>query len=134
MGKFLKTGKVVLLLQGRFAGRKGVIVQNSDNGVKERKYGHSLVAGIDKYPLKIRKSMSKKRQAFRSRVRPFLKVVNHTHIMPTRYTMELPSDMKKEVSITEQSKKDASKKLVRTLFQDRYKAGKNKWFFQKLRF
>eukprot|EP01063_Lacrimia_lanifica_P034935 TRINITY_DN655_c0_g1_i1.p1 TRINITY_DN655_c0_g1~~TRINITY_DN655_c0_g1_i1.p1 ORF type:complete len:135 (+),score=76.32 TRINITY_DN655_c0_g1_i1:55-459(+) len=134
MGKFLKTGKVVLLLQGRFAGRKAVIVQNSDNGTKERKYGHALVAGIDKYPLKIRKSMSKKRQAFRSRVRPFIKVCNHTHLMPTRYTMEMDKDLKGKVSVAEDSKKVESKKLVRAMFQDRYKAGKNKWFFQKLRF
>ena len=53
MGKFLKTGKVVLLLQGRFAGKKAVIVQSSDNGTKERKYGHSLVAGIDRVPKKV---------------------------------------------------------------------------------
>eukprot|EP01059_Diplonema_ambulator_P008680 TRINITY_DN1834_c0_g3_i1.p1 TRINITY_DN1834_c0_g3~~TRINITY_DN1834_c0_g3_i1.p1 ORF type:complete len:154 (+),score=55.24 TRINITY_DN1834_c0_g3_i1:60-464(+) len=134
MGKFLKTGRVVLLLNGRFAGKKAVIVQNSDNGTKERSYGHALVAGIDKCPLKVRKSMSKKRMAFRSRVRPFIKIVNHNHVMPTRYNMDLPADVKSKVSTSEQSKKEASKKLVRTMFQDRYKAGKNKWFFQKLRF
>eukprot|EP01064_Diplonema_japonicum_P036414 TRINITY_DN815_c1_g1_i1.p1 TRINITY_DN815_c1_g1~~TRINITY_DN815_c1_g1_i1.p1 ORF type:complete len:134 (+),score=43.93 TRINITY_DN815_c1_g1_i1:67-468(+) len=133
MGKFLKTGKVVLLLHGRFAGRKAVIVQNSDAGTKQRSYGHALVAGIDKTPLKINKSMGKKRRAFRSRVRPFLKVVNHNHVMPTRYNMDLDSTVK-SVSIAEQSKKEASKKVVRTMFEDRYKAGKNKWLFQKLRF
>ena len=53
MGKFLKTGKVVLLLQGRFAGKKAVIVQSSDQGTKERKYGHSLVAGVSKTPKKV---------------------------------------------------------------------------------
>merc|ERR1712096_318412 len=112
MGKFLKTGKVVLLLHGRFAGKKAVIVQNSDNGTKERSYGHALVAGIDKYPLKIRRSMSKKRQAFRSRVRPFIKIVNHNHIMPTRYAMELPTEIKSKVSTSEQSKRENSKKIV----------------------
>eukprot|EP01059_Diplonema_ambulator_P008682 TRINITY_DN1834_c0_g5_i1.p1 TRINITY_DN1834_c0_g5~~TRINITY_DN1834_c0_g5_i1.p1 ORF type:complete len:135 (+),score=60.08 TRINITY_DN1834_c0_g5_i1:71-475(+) len=134
MGKFLKTGKVVLLLHGRFAGKKAVIVQNSDNGTKERPYGHALVAGVDKAPLKIRKSMGKKRMAFRSRVRPFIKVVNHNHVMPTRYNLDIDTAVKGKISVVEQSKKDASKKLVRTMFQDRYKAGKNKWFFQKLRF
>ena len=53
MGKFLKTGKVVLLLQGRFAGKKAVIVQNNDNGTKERNYGHCLVAGVEKAPKKV---------------------------------------------------------------------------------
>eukprot|EP01064_Diplonema_japonicum_P020858 TRINITY_DN30434_c0_g1_i1.p1 TRINITY_DN30434_c0_g1~~TRINITY_DN30434_c0_g1_i1.p1 ORF type:complete len:135 (+),score=42.47 TRINITY_DN30434_c0_g1_i1:58-462(+) len=134
MGKFLKTGKVVLLLHGRFAGRKAVIVQNSDAGTKERSYGHALVAGVDKSPLKIRKGMSKKRMAFRSRVRPFIKVVNHNHMMPTRYNLDLPSDAKGKISAAEESKKVASKKLVRQVFQSRYAAGKNKWFFQQLRF
>ncbi|KAJ9468045.1 60S ribosomal protein L27-B [Diplonema papillatum] len=134
MGKFIKTGRVVLLLHGRFAGKKAVVVQNSDNGTKERKYGHALVAGIDKAPMKIHKGMGKKRRAFRSRVRPFIKVANYNHLMPTRYHMDLPQDVQGKISASEQSKKEASKKLVRTVFQDRYKAGKNKWFFQKLRF
>eukprot|EP01060_Flectonema_neradi_P038145 TRINITY_DN792_c0_g1_i12.p1 TRINITY_DN792_c0_g1~~TRINITY_DN792_c0_g1_i12.p1 ORF type:complete len:135 (+),score=30.99 TRINITY_DN792_c0_g1_i12:118-522(+) len=134
MGKFLKTGKVCLLLQGRFAGRKAVIVQNTDSKTKTRQYGHALVAGIDKYPLKINKSMNKKRMAFRSRVRPFIKVVNHNHLMPTRYNLDLPADTKKTIDASEAAKKEASKKAVRVLFQERYKAGKNKWFFKKLRF
>ena len=39
-----------------------------------------------------------------------------------------------QVSASEQSKKEASKAVIKTLFEERYKAGKNKWFFQKLRF
>jgi len=46
MVKFLKPNKVVLLLQGRYAGRKAVIVKNFDDGVSGRQYGHALVAGI----------------------------------------------------------------------------------------
>ena len=53
MVKFLKTNKVVVLLQGRFAGRKAVIVKNFDDGTNSRPYGHALVAGIDKYPRKV---------------------------------------------------------------------------------
>eukprot|EP00756_Hemistasia_phaeocysticola_P013974 Hpha_TRINITY_DN15316_c5_g1::TRINITY_DN15316_c5_g1_i2::g.89986::m.89986/K02901/RP-L27e, RPL27; large subunit ribosomal protein L27e len=134
MPKFLKAGKVVILLSGRYAGRKAVVVQNSDQGNKERPYGHSLCAGIDKYPRKITKGMGKKKMAFRSRVRPFLKQVNHNHMMPTRYNMELGQELRKQVNVSEQAKKTESKKIVRTFFQDRYKAGKNRWFFQKLRF
>ena len=54
MVKFLKPNKVVVLLQGRFAGRKAVIVKNFDDGTNSRPYGHALVAGIDKYPRKVR--------------------------------------------------------------------------------
>ncbi|KAJ8314136.1 hypothetical protein KUTeg_008697, partial [Tegillarca granosa] len=61
MGKFMKQGKVVLVLNGRFAGRKAVIVKNYDDGTQDRGYSHALVAGIDRYPRKVTKSMSKKK-------------------------------------------------------------------------
>jgi hypothetical protein len=67
--KFLKAGKVVLLLNGRMAGKKAVIVKTFDEGTADRPYGHCIVAGIMKYPLKITKSMSEKKVAKRSRVR-----------------------------------------------------------------
>ena len=67
--KFLKAGKVVLLLNGRMAGKKAVIVKTFDEGTADRPYGHCIVAGIQKYPLKISKSMSEKKIAKRSKVR-----------------------------------------------------------------
>ena len=67
--KFLKAGKVVLLLNGRMAGKKAVIVKTFDEGTTDRQYGYCLVAGIQKYPLKITKTMSEKKIAKRSKVR-----------------------------------------------------------------
>ena len=67
--KFLKAGKVVLLLNGRMAGKKAVIVKTFDEGTPDRPYGYCLVAGVQKYPLKITKSMSEKKIAKRSKVR-----------------------------------------------------------------
>ncbi len=32
MGKFIKSGRVVVLLQGRFAGRKAMVVKTFDDG------------------------------------------------------------------------------------------------------
>jgi large subunit ribosomal protein L27e len=77
-------GKVVVLLNGRYAGKKAVIVKTVDEGNEKRPYPHAIVAGVEKYPLKINKSMGQKRVAKRSRVHPFVKVVNFNHIMPTR--------------------------------------------------
>lgn len=54
MGKFMKSGKVVLVLGGKYAGRKAIIVKNYDDGTQDRPYGHALVAGINKYPRKVR--------------------------------------------------------------------------------
>ena len=74
MGKIMKSGKVVLVLGGRFAGRKAIIVKNFDDGTSEKPYGHALVAGIDRYPRKVTNKMSKKKLAKRSKIKAFVKV------------------------------------------------------------
>ncbi|PIO25258.1 hypothetical protein AB205_0124090, partial [Aquarana catesbeiana] len=72
MGKFMKPGKVVLVLAGRYAGRKAVIVKNIDDGTSDRQYSHALVAGIDRYPRKVTATMGKKRIAKRSKIKSFV--------------------------------------------------------------
>lgn len=132
--KFLKPGKVVIMTAGRFAGKKAVIVQNTDSKNKERSYGHSVVAGIKKYPKKVIRGMSKRRIARRSTVGVFVRVVNHKHFLPTRYNMDLTKELRGKINVSDASKKVAAKKLVKKVFQARYNAGTNRWFFQKLRF
>merc|ERR1712126_80655 len=89
MVKIMKQSKVVLILKGHFAGRKAVIVKNHDDGTSDRQYGHALVAGIERYPRKVTGKMSKKKIAKRSKVKPFVKVYNYNHLMPTRYLVDI---------------------------------------------
>lgn len=70
----MKQGKVVLILSGRYAGRKAIVIKNNDDGTSERPYGHAIVAGIDRYPRKIIKSMGKEKRAKRSKIKTFYKV------------------------------------------------------------
>ena len=44
-----------------------------------------LVAGIDRYPRKVVKAMSKKKIEKRTKIKPFIKAVNFNHLMPTRF-------------------------------------------------
>ena len=56
--------------------------------------------------------------------------------MPTRYSVDLifgKANINKEV-LKDPMKKKKARNMVRTQFEERYKSGKNKWFFQKLRF
>eukprot|EP00344_Euplotes_crassus_P004202 CAMPEP_0196994674 /NCGR_PEP_ID=MMETSP1380-20130617/932_1 /TAXON_ID=5936 /ORGANISM="Euplotes crassus, Strain CT5" /LENGTH=134 /DNA_ID=CAMNT_0042410111 /DNA_START=25 /DNA_END=429 /DNA_ORIENTATION=+ len=133
--KFIKPGKVVILLNGRFAGHKALVVKNYDSGTSSRPYPHALLAGIDRAPLKITRAMSKKKVAKRSKVKPFVKAINYSHFMPTRYGMDI--DLKKLVT-SEAVKDPAKRKIVRKhlkqRFEQRFRSGKNRWFFQKLRF
>ncbi|KAL5496211.1 hypothetical protein EMCRGX_G012452, partial [Ephydatia muelleri] len=136
MGKIMKSGKVVVVLGGRFAGKKGVVVKNYDDGSNDRPYGHALVAGVDRYPLKITKSMGKKKVTKRSKVKPFLRVINYNHLMPTRYSVdiELNKNVVNKDSLRDPKSRRKAKFELKHKFEERHKTGKNRWFFQKLRF
>merc|ERR1712168_1129025 len=89
MGRFIKSGRVVILTAGKYAGRKALVVKETNDGTQDRMYGHALVAGIDRYPRKVTKSMGKKKIASRNKLKPFVKVINYNHIMPTRYSVDI---------------------------------------------
>ncbi|KRY00407.1 60S ribosomal protein L27, partial [Trichinella pseudospiralis] len=136
MGKIMKPGRVVIVLAGKYAGRKAIVIKTHDEGSADRNYGYAFVAGVDQYPLQITRKMGKLKQAKRIKIRPFLKVVNHSHLLPTRYIVELNFDKSvvNEHSLRDKVKCKKAKRDVRQLFEERYKLGKNKWFFTKLRF
>jgi len=117
----IKPGKVVIILAGRYAGRKAIVVKAFDEASKEHKFGHALVAGIDRSPLKVTKSMGQKKILKRSRVKPFIKYINYNHMMPTRYTVtdiELKNIVKPEALKKQDTRETARKELKKT-FEDR---------------
>mmetsp|Transcript_21668 Transcript_21668/g.38476 ORF Transcript_21668/g.38476 Transcript_21668/m.38476 type:complete len:144 (-) Transcript_21668:191-622(-) len=138
---FLTPGKVVIILQGRFAGKKAIIVKTFE-GTYERRFGHALVAGIERAPLKVTKSMDQKKILKRSKCKPFVKFVNLRHIMPTRYSVDI--DVKSVLKASDMApakskERKELKKNLKELFNKRYlqKPGSNpgiKFFYEKLRF
>jgi large subunit ribosomal protein L27e len=94
MKKFLKPGRVVIILGGRYAGKKAVILKLFYEGSSNRKFGHALVAGISRSPRKVTKGMSETRVSRRIRIKPFVKYVNFNHFMPTRYVLANELDVK----------------------------------------
>lgn len=74
MVKVYKPGRVVILLTGKQAGKKAIVIKSNDEGTQDRPYEHGLVAGIERYPRKVTKSMSKKKIARRSKIKPFVRV------------------------------------------------------------
>ncbi|XP_063696849.1 large ribosomal subunit protein eL27 [Culicoides brevitarsis] len=136
MGKIMKNGKVVLVLSGRYSGRKAIILKTFDDGTPDKQFGHALVAGIDRYPKRVTRRMNKAKIHKKSKIKPFIKMVNYNHMMPTRYSVPdvtldakySPKDLKDPI------KRKKARHAIRLKFEDRYKSGKNKWFFQKLRF
>lgn len=79
--------------------------------------------------------MSKARQEKRSKVKPFIKIINYNHLMPTRYTLELEG-LKSVITadtFKEPSQREEAKKTVKKVLEERYTSGKNRWFFTPLR-
>ena len=123
MGKFIKSGRVVVLLNGRYTGKKAIVVKTFDEGSRSRPFGHALVAGVDKAPLKVHKKMSKKKISKRTRVKPFVKYINYNHIMPTRY--QVPAELGAQTFATDQQMDTAdgrveAKKNIKKILQEKF--------------
>ncbi|XP_041505075.1 60S ribosomal protein L27-like [Microtus oregoni] len=136
MGKFMKPGKVVLILADRYSGCKAVIMKNVDDATSDRPYSHALVVGIDHCPQKVTAAMGKKKVAKRSKIKSFVKVHNYNHLMPTRYSVDIPLEktvVNKDV-FRDPALKHKARREAKVKFEERYKTGKNKCFFRKLHF
>eukprot|EP01066_Platyproteum_vivax_P010512 Platyproteum_vivax@DN470_c0_g1_i1.p1 len=148
MVKFIKQGRVVLLTNGRFAGKKAIIVKTYEEGSKERNFPHALVAGIQRHPKKVHKRMSQAKIAKRYVVQPFIKFINYQHFMPTRYTIpnEIidPKTLVTEQQMIQLDTRKTVRKELKSIFTDKFanpptdKTGKVSkdfmWLRTKLRF
>ena len=100
MVKFYKPGKVVLVLNGRYAGHKGIIIKSNYESIKDRKYPHCQVVGLAKGPRKPTKKNIAKLQARIKKLESqkdikalksfgvFIKTYNMSHLLATRYTVK----------------------------------------------
>jgi large subunit ribosomal protein L27e len=138
MGKFIKAGKVVIVLKGRYAGKKAVIVSKKDDGHKGIKYPHAIIAGIEKEPRRVTRSMLKKQVKKRTKINAFVKRVNYNHIMPTRYQLDDITDIvataTKPGVLRDSTKRRVAEAKIGNAFRNKYMAGEKPWFFEKLRF
>lgn len=73
--------------------------------------------------MKVTKRMSQKKIERRTKVKPFVKVVNYNHLMPTRYLVSGDIELKGVVSEEKLANKESRKQLkreVRKIFTERY--------------
>ena len=129
MVKFYKPGKIVVVLNGRFAGRKGVIVKSNYESVKDRKFPHCMVVGLSHGPRKPTKKNLAKLQAkikklesqenTSDRVKAlksfgiFIKTYNMSHLLATRYTLKDELGLAKSIAkIDELDKKIKEDKVI----------------------
>ncbi|OBS77290.1 hypothetical protein A6R68_16267 [Neotoma lepida] len=72
--------------------------------------------------------MGKKKITKRSKIKSFVKVYNYNHLMPTRYSVDIPLDktvVNKDV-FRDPALKCKARREAKVKFEERYKTGKNK--------
>ncbi|CUV04243.1 unnamed protein product [Cryptosporidium hominis] len=114
MAKLMRQGRVVVLLNGRYAGKKAVVVNTFESGTKDRPFPFVLVAGVEKAPLKVHKRLSKEKLKKKSTIKPFLKSINMNHVMPTRYVVS-DFDIKPLLQGIDMQEADGKKQALRAL-------------------
>jgi len=140
----MKKGRVVILLAGRRAGKKAIIVKPLDEGRKDRKFGHALVVGIERPPRRVTRGMSAKKIERKTRVKPFVKYVNYNHMLATRFLVKDDLDFK--LSATDEKmetpeSRAVAKKEIKKILEERYQKAESgekqataDFFFSKFRF
>ena len=104
MVKFYRPGKVVVVLNGRNAGSKGIIVKSNYESTKDRKYPHCMVVGLSKGPRKpTKKNIAKLLERIKKLESAkdsqdkintlksfgvFIKYYNMSHLLATRYSVK----------------------------------------------
>merc|ERR1712086_138652 len=144
MGKIMKRGRIVILLAGRRAGIKAIIVKQNDDGKKDKKFAHALVCGIERSPKRVTRSMNAKKIERKSRMKPFIKYVNYNHLLPTRFMVKDDFEFRAAVTEDIMNNRETRKSTLAQLkndFQARYMKNEGaekqvnaNFLFSKLRF
>lgn len=146
MNNCFKIGRIILILNGRHAGKKGIIVENRIQS-KTLSFNSVIVLAIKSFPKKINRKKNEKSTKRKSSIKIFFKALNKNHILPTRYFVDLNEEQQSLIAnmtlnLFKLKSDDESsivlpeelKWKVENIFIDKYFSGKNKWFFKKLNF
>ena len=138
--QLITAGRFVILLNGRHAGKKAVVLVSYPEPTEERKYPHAVVLGIEKCPKPLRKDMSQEQMVKRTQVKCFVKTVNFNHVIVTRHTLK-DDDLLTKVSpdavikaMADVSEKKAALENAAKVLRQKYLNNRVPWFFKPLQF
>ena len=123
-----KQNMVVVLTNGRLAGKKGVVVGQLDDQ-------HILVAGVNRVPKKSEDYMPAWEVRKNSKFLTFVKKVNVNHLLATRFKADvgLPS-IDTKAAIADNEAKQSTNGKVNEAMKRAMEDGKSKWLFTALKF
>lgn len=113
--------------------------------IKKYRFPHLLVVGIARNPGKVKRAINKKKFIKKTGVKPFVKYINQSHVIPTRYAVNEFDfkDVTEDVFASPETKKALTQSIRKTLTntyrnlpdpKTNDKAGHTRFFFNKLRF
>jgi len=123
MAKLFRAGRVVVVLAGKHAGKKAVVVSSHDNNSRNKRFGHAVVLGVSKSPMKVTKRMSKKKLDKRTEVTTFIKTLNYRHLMPTRYVTNTefePKDLVPESALADPEARNETRKSMSKMLKEKF--------------
>ena len=149
MVKFYKPGKIVVVLNGRYAGRKGIIVKSNYESVKDRKYPHCMVVGLAQGPRKPTKKNIAKLQAKIKNLESqenssdkvktlksfgvFIKTYNMSHLLATRYTLKDELGLVKSIGKIDELEKKVKEDKIQIENKEKSKKEENAKELEELR-
>ena len=139
----VKPGRCVILLNGRHAGKKAIVVAAYPEPTEARKYPYCVVLGIEQAPKKLTKNMSQEQLVKRTQIKCFIKTVNYNHILLTRHLVKNETDdlftksiKPEEVvkSLNDAAEKKKQLEACAKALRQKYLNNKISWLFKPLQF
>lgn len=147
MSSCFKKGRIVIILNGRHAGKKAIVIKDKISSGNNSLLNNIGIIGIKNLPSRESRKKQSGTVGSKRRIKVFLKLMNKNHVIPTRYFVDLNPNQQTLISNISNSffdkkmNRDTSDKFVEenmwqinNIFMDKYFSGKNKWFFKTLKF
>ena len=138
--QLVTAGRFVILLNGRHAGKKALVLVSYPEPTNERKYPHCVVLGIDQAPKKVTKAMSQEQLVKRTQIKCFIKTVNSNHVLLTRHVLkddDFWTKVKPDAvvkALADPAEKKAALDNAAKVLRQKYLNNRIPWFFKKLAF
>lgn len=134
-------GRMVILLNGRHAGKKAIVLAAYPEPTEARKYPHCVVLGLEETPKKLTKGMSQEQLVKRTQVKCFVKTVNYNHLLLTRHLVKQDDDLLNKIkpenvikSLGDAAEKKKQLDACAATLRQKFLNGKHTWLFSPLRF
>lgn len=133
-------GRFAILLHGRHAGKKVIVLSVFNEPSETRKYPHAIVLGIEKAPKLLSKDMTQEQMVKRTQIKTFIKTVNYNHLLLTRHVLkeeDFWTKIKVETlikSMDDTAEKKTALQEVSKVLRQKYLNNKMPWLFKPLQF